>query len=511
MKNIILFGPPGSGKGTQASNIISKYNLIHLSTGDMLRAEIADQTTLGLQAKQLMDKGELVPDAVVIGMIENKLNANPNAAGFVFDGFPRTVKQAEALDELLTKRNAPIQKVLSLKVSETELTKRILERGKTSGRTDDQNEEIVKNRVAEYRTKTEPLAAYYARQQKLVEIAGEGTVDHISDLLNYEIDGIDDQKHGVGAFISGVVQSIIHPKDAAPKPEETKQEAPRTTTEDKPTVAPVAEKKTTAPTPAVKAPAKKETSPLEIVKNIVKKVIAPKKATVKKAAAPAKKAAPKKAAKAVAKKAAPKKVAAKKAIKKASPKKAVVAKKVAKKAAPKKAVKKAAEKVAPKKVIKKAAPKKAVKAIAKKVAPKKVIAKKTAPKKAAKKVAPKKAVKKSVAKKAAPKKAAKSISKNLFNNKNNNKVKKSTAKSASPKKAVAAVKKAVKSAPKKAVAAVKKAVKAVKKAVAPKKAAAKKAVKAVAKKVAPKKVAAKKAVKAVAKKVAPKKVAAKKK
>jgi adenylate kinase len=505
MKNIILFGPPGSGKGTQASNIISKYNLIHLSTGDMLRAEIADQTTLGLQAKQLMDKGELVPDAVVIGMIENKLNANPNAAGFVFDGFPRTVKQAEALDELLTKRNAPIQKVLSLKVSETELTKRILERGKTSGRTDDQNEEIVKNRVAEYRTKTEPLAAYYARQQKLVEIAGEGTVDHISDLLNYEIDGIDDQKHGVGAFISGVVQSIIHPKDAAPKPEETKQEAPRTTTEDKPTVAPVAEKKTTAPTPAVKAPAKKETSPLEIVKNIVKKVIAPKKATVKKAAAPAKKAAPKKAAKAVAKKAAPKKVAAKKVAPKKAVKKAAV---VAKKAAPKKAIKKAAPKKAVKAIAKKVAPKKV---IAKKAAPKKVVSKKAAPKKAAKKVAPKKAVKKSVAKKAAPKKAAKSISKNLFNNKNNNKVKKSTAKSASPKKAVAAVKKAVKSAPKKAVAAVKKAVKAVKKAVAPKKAAAKKAVKAVAKKVAPKKVAAKKAVKAVAKKVAPKKVAAKKK
>jgi adenylate kinase len=143
MKNIILFGPPGSGKGTQAVNICSKYNLIHLSTGDMLRAEIAAQTTLGLEAKTLMDKGELVPDAVVIGMIENKLNANPYAAGFVFDGFPRTVAQAEALDTLLAKRSTPIQKVLSLKVSEEELTKRILERGKTSGRADDQNEEIA--------------------------------------------------------------------------------------------------------------------------------------------------------------------------------------------------------------------------------------------------------------------------------------------------------------------------------------------------------------------------------
>jgi len=187
MKNIVLFGPPGSGKGTQASKIISKYGFIHLSTGDMLRAEIAEQTKLGLEAKTLMDKGELVPDAVVIGMIENKLDNNKASKGFVFDGFPRTVKQAEALDELLAKRSAPIQKVLSLKVSEEELTHRILERGKTSGRADDQNETIVKNRVVEYRTKTEPLANYYAHQHKLVEIAGEGTVDEIFDALCSEI------------------------------------------------------------------------------------------------------------------------------------------------------------------------------------------------------------------------------------------------------------------------------------------------------------------------------------
>ncbi|MFN8309286.1 MAG: adenylate kinase [Chitinophagales bacterium] len=190
MKNIVLFGPPGSGKGTQAANIVLKFNLIHLSTGDMLRSEIALKTDLGMQAKTLMDKGDLVPDEVVIGMIENKLDSNKEASGFVFDGFPRTVKQAEALDALLAARNAPINKVLSLKVSEEELTRRILERGKTSGRADDQNETIVKNRVVEYRTKTEPLAKYYATQGKLVEIPGEGSVDEISNLLSSAIESI---------------------------------------------------------------------------------------------------------------------------------------------------------------------------------------------------------------------------------------------------------------------------------------------------------------------------------
>ena len=187
MLNIVLFGPPGSGKGTQAQNIIQQYNLVHLSTGDMLRAEIAAQTTLGLEAKMLMDKGELVPDSVVIGMIEAKLAANTSAKGFVFDGFPRTVAQASALDDLLEKYKAPIKVVLSLVVSEEELTRRILERGKTSGRADDQNESIVRNRVVEYRTKTEPLATFYAAQSKLVNIAGEGSIDEIFALLQTEI------------------------------------------------------------------------------------------------------------------------------------------------------------------------------------------------------------------------------------------------------------------------------------------------------------------------------------
>ena len=190
MLNIVLFGPPGSGKGTQAENIINKYNLVHLSTGDMLRAEIAAQTKLGLEAKTLMDKGELVPDAVVIGMIENKLDSNKTVAAFVFDGFPRTVKQAEALDTLLIKHNAPIRVVLSLKVGEEELTRRILSRGATSGRADDQNETIVKNRVVEYRTKTEPLANYYAAQGKLKDITGEKPVDEVFAALCLEIDKV---------------------------------------------------------------------------------------------------------------------------------------------------------------------------------------------------------------------------------------------------------------------------------------------------------------------------------
>jgi adenylate kinase len=188
MLNIVLFGPPGSGKGTQAEKIIAKYQLVHLSTGDMLRAEIAAATKLGLEAKALMDKGELVPDAVVIGMIENKLAANKTAKGFVFDGFPRTVKQAEALDDLLDKHQAPIKVVLSLYVSEEELTTRILKRGATSGRADDQNESIVKNRVAEYRNKTEPLAKYYEAQGKLRQIVGEGSIDEIFALLSDEIE-----------------------------------------------------------------------------------------------------------------------------------------------------------------------------------------------------------------------------------------------------------------------------------------------------------------------------------
>ena len=190
MLNIVLFGPPGSGKGTQAENIINKYKLVHLSTGDMLRAEKNAQTKLGLEAKALMDKGQLVPDSVVIAMIENKLDSNKDALGFVFDGFPRTVVQAEALDALLAKRNIPIKLVLSLLVSEEELTKRILLRGASSGRADDQDPATVRTRVVEFRTKTEPLISYYAAQGKKKDITGEKPVNEVFAALSNEIDKV---------------------------------------------------------------------------------------------------------------------------------------------------------------------------------------------------------------------------------------------------------------------------------------------------------------------------------
>mgnify|MGYP000007515460 CR=1 FL=1 len=161
MINLVLFGPPGAGKGTQSEKIIQKYGLIHLSTGDLLRAEIAAGTELGLEAKKLMDQGILVPDEVVIGMIDHKINQNKSAAGFIFDGFPRTVAQAEALDKVLGKHGLEISNMIALEVNEEVLTNRLLERGKTSGRPDDQNEALIRKRVQEYAEKTAPVANYY--------------------------------------------------------------------------------------------------------------------------------------------------------------------------------------------------------------------------------------------------------------------------------------------------------------------------------------------------------------
>lgn len=157
MLNIVLFGPPGAGKGTQSEKLIEKYGLVHLSTGDILRSEIARGTALGMEAKQIMDRGDLVSDDIVIGMIESKLDSNPNANGFIFDGFPRTQAQAVALDDLLQKKGTAISAMLALEVDNDELVKRLLLRGKDSGRPDDANEEIIRNRVNEYNNKTLPL------------------------------------------------------------------------------------------------------------------------------------------------------------------------------------------------------------------------------------------------------------------------------------------------------------------------------------------------------------------
>jgi adenylate kinase len=184
MFNIILFGPPGSGKGTQSEKIVERFGLIHLSTGNLLRQEIADKTPLGLEAKNFMDKGQLVPDEVVIGMIDSCLENHPEAKGFLFDGFPRTVAQAEALDKLLALKKTSICKVLALEVSEEELVKRLVKRGETSGRSDDTNEEIIRNRYNVYKRETEPVAEHYAQQGKLVRIKGEGSVDDIFNSLS---------------------------------------------------------------------------------------------------------------------------------------------------------------------------------------------------------------------------------------------------------------------------------------------------------------------------------------
>ncbi|MEK7199583.1 MAG: adenylate kinase [Bacteroidota bacterium] len=188
MFNIILFGPPGSGKGTQSEKLIATYGLKHLSTGDLLRTEISKQTPLGLEAKSIMDRGQLVPDEVVIGMISSALESNPQAKGFLFDGFPRTVAQSEALDKLLQLKNTEIGVVLALEVSEEELVHRLLNRGLSSGRSDDTNESVIRARIAEYRSKTTVVADYYSQYDKVVHIKGEGTVDQIFSSLCSEID-----------------------------------------------------------------------------------------------------------------------------------------------------------------------------------------------------------------------------------------------------------------------------------------------------------------------------------
>jgi adenylate kinase len=183
MFNLILFGPPGSGKGTQSEKIVEKFGLIHLSTGNLLRQEIADKTPLGQEAKNFMDKGQLVPDEVVIGMIDSCLEKHADAKGFLFDGFPRTVAQADALDKLLALKKTGICKVLALEVDEEELTRRLVRRGETSGRSDDTSEEVIRQRFSVYKKDTEPVAGYYKEQGKFEVVKGMGTVDDIFEAL----------------------------------------------------------------------------------------------------------------------------------------------------------------------------------------------------------------------------------------------------------------------------------------------------------------------------------------
>lgn len=188
MINIVIFGPPGAGKGTQSEQLLERYGLVHISTGDLFRAHIKGETELGLKAKSFMDKGELVPDEVTIGMLRGKVEENPMAKGFIFDGFPRTTPQAQALDALLESLDTAITVCLSLQVPDQELVDRLLNRGKTSGRADDANEEVIRNRLAVYMRETAPLKEFYNEQDKLAEVDGVGTVDEIFNRLCTAID-----------------------------------------------------------------------------------------------------------------------------------------------------------------------------------------------------------------------------------------------------------------------------------------------------------------------------------
>ena len=179
MLNIVLFGPPGAGKGTQSARIIHQFGLTHLSTGDMLRAAVASGSEIGKKAKSIMDAGQLVPDEVVIQIISDRIDAAVDAKGFIFDGFPRTVPQAEALDEMLIEKETGISFMISLAVSEEELVDRLVKRGIDSGRADD-NEETIRKRIEEYNQKTLPVASYYDEQGKLYSVEGTGDIEEIS-------------------------------------------------------------------------------------------------------------------------------------------------------------------------------------------------------------------------------------------------------------------------------------------------------------------------------------------
>lgn len=372
MLNIVLFGPPGAGKGTQSENLINKYGLVHLSTGDILRSEIARGTELGRKAKEIMDRGELVGDDIVIGMIESKLDENGTAKGFIFDGFPRTTAQAVALDDLLQKKGTGISAMLALEVENEELIKRLLLRGQASGRPDDRDEDVIRRRIQEYNNKTLPLKNYYSEQGKFHSINGIGSIDEIFKslvdrivFLNAEMDltALESDLEHLDLTIQDFdVANEIEPEllleiDAIKRSEaeeeeearelkkksgnaklinsvkvETRKPVSKKSTPVKPKTA--AKKKTTKKVVVKKAATKKgKTIKSSSVKKITAKKTSAKKVLKKVTAKPAKKAV-KKVVKKVAlkKKAATKKVGKKVQIKK--PVKKVIVKKAAKKSRP---------------------------------------------------------------------------------------------------------------------------------------------------------------------------------
>lgn len=188
MINLILFGPPGSGKGTQAQKLIDKYSLVHISTGDLFRYEMGHDTPLGRQAKAYIAKGELVPDSVTIGMLRNKVEAHADAQGFIFDGFPRTIAQAEALDALLAEKDTSVSALVALQVDDEEIIQRIKLRGLTSGRSDDSDETIIRNRIEVYKNETSPVFDFYAAKGKSHSVNGIGSIDEIFERLSAVID-----------------------------------------------------------------------------------------------------------------------------------------------------------------------------------------------------------------------------------------------------------------------------------------------------------------------------------
>lgn len=188
MLNLVLFGPPGAGKGTQSENLIAAYDLVHLSTGDLFRKHLGEGTALGNLAKSFMDEGNLVPDAVVIDMVKDKIASTDGAKGFIFDGFPRTVAQAEALDVMLKEFDTTIHGMVALDVADDELRARLLERGKTSGRTDDQNVDKINNRIQVYKDETVPVAKFYEGQGKFNKLNGIGSIESIFNEIKTVVD-----------------------------------------------------------------------------------------------------------------------------------------------------------------------------------------------------------------------------------------------------------------------------------------------------------------------------------
>jgi len=190
MINLVLFGKPGAGKGTQAEFLKSKYQLFHISTGDLFRHHISNKTALGTLAQSFMDQGDLVPDQVTIDMLKDAVESHPQAKGFIFDGFPRTTKQAEALDAFLREKSMQISATLALEADDDVLVERLINRGKTSGRADDQDEQKIRNRFDEYNNKTAPLRAFYEGQGKFHSVDGIGSIDEITQRLTALIDGL---------------------------------------------------------------------------------------------------------------------------------------------------------------------------------------------------------------------------------------------------------------------------------------------------------------------------------